>query len=63
MIRPDRVDRFCYTKSEEIVIYTMQCEECIHKLSDPLKCAVYEDRKPTHVLKCEADCPDFKSSK
>lgn len=59
MSRPEREDRFNYTKPGEIKILTMQCERCKNRLANPMACSEYPERKPNCVLKVECDCPKF----
>lgn len=63
MNRPEREDRFTYTKPEEIKILTMQCERCINRLEDSMVCTEYPERKPNCVLRVECDCPKFEPKK
>lgn len=57
--KPSRVDRFNYTRPEEIIIITLQCESCKNKLDDPMICTEYVERKPNGVLRAESDCPKY----
>lgn len=63
MDRPNREDRFNYTKPGEFQILEMQCERCINKLPNPMVCSEYTERKPNYVLRVECGCPKFESKK
>ncbi len=41
--------------------YTLLCDECTNKLPKPIVCSVYQERKPSDVLKGSTDCPKFTS--
>ena len=43
----------------EFTVKTLQCDECIHKQSNPMICEEYPERKPNCVLRVECDCPKF----
>ena len=44
-------------------IKSMQCEKCVNKISDPMKCKEFPDGKPNYVMKVESDCPKFEQQK
>lgn len=48
-----------YSEEGEFEILEMQCEKCLNKLSNPLICKKFHNKKPTYVLKCEEKCIEF----
>ena len=40
-------------------IKEMQCENCLYKMKNPMICKKFPDRKPSFVLKVEADCIEY----
>ena len=44
------------------LVSSPQCEICSNVIkTEAMKCLVYTDRKPNDVLRCEKECPKFKS--
>lgn len=44
------------------LVSSPQCEICSNVIKiEAMKCSVYTDRKPNDVLRCEKECPKFKS--
>ena len=56
-------DRWAKLDKGQFEIKEMQCERCINKLQNPMVCTEFPDRKPSYVLKVEADCPKFEPKK
>lgn len=52
-------DRWVKLDKGQFEIKEMQCETCMNKLRSPMKCKKFSDRKPSFVLKAEANCPEF----
>lgn len=44
-------------------VKVIQCKQCEFNQRNPMICTKFPDRKPSYVLKCEKECPEFNLKK